>query len=592
MRFEKLKVPARGRGALRVLLVKASDPRPYKESHDPTAPPLGILYISAALKKWLGHPVETKFLAMDFKRSTHEDFYAVLEDFKPHIVGLSAVTAESPTAIKMAELTKRYDPTIPVILGGPHATVYPQVAQEPNIDFAVLGEGDRTIIDLVHCLMAGDDVSKVPGIAYKDESGRVMITGKRQFIPNLDELPYPDWDIMDIAWYQDIDNWISFRSKSRWYMNISTSRGCPYRCIYCHNIFGKYTRFRSPENVLGEILTLYDKYNIREIMIVDDIFNLDASRMMKILDMIVNKYKLDLRLTFPNGVRGDILTFEQLDMLFAAGTYYMSFAVESGSPRIQKLMKKNLNIPKIIENIKYASNLGIIINAFFMLGFPTETKEDMMETLRIASMPEIDLCNFFVTIPQYGTELHELAKQIGVLPQGVGFDVFKYHNTPINCSAVPDDEFEQIKKLAEKIIIEKKPHGRLGDKVKQWQLLTERNVASYSPMKALDEKKIEFIKKIERRLAKLQEQSYHIGKFAIQGLGREEDIISFELSSGPHLLHVKLVPKDSAPAPLLQTSRFDIVVSEKRPLLTEEKKALLMWKELIKKMEQRLISSQ
>jgi len=429
------------------------------------------MYVSAVLKRDCSVAVETRLINVEFNISSDDQFIAIVDEYKPHIVGLSAVTAEIPTAKKLSEVVKSVDDRIVVLLGGPHATVFPEsLTDAPGIDIAVVGEAEETVVELVECLHAGGDCRAINGIAFRDEDGSILKTSAREPIMDLDSLPFPDWDGIDLSLYHESDNYVGFTPDGYRYMSLVTSRGCPYQCIFCHNIFGKRTRFRSPENVLAEMRLLMERHNVNEFMIVDDIFNLDAVRMMRILDLMIDTYSMDTRLTFPNGVRGDLFTPQQLDRLYQAGTYFMAFAIEVGSVRMQEMINKRLDVARTLENLKYASDLGIITCTFFMIGFPTETKEEILETLRIAAMPQIDLPNIFVTIPQYGTKLHELAQKEGKYPDALDFDAYQYALSAMNCSAVPDEEFAGLRKMAAEIVNDHAKSEQIRKKMLKWNL--------------------------------------------------------------------------------------------------------------------------
>ena len=184
----------------------------------------------------------------------------------------------------------------------------------------------------------------------------------------------------------------------RKYLSLFSSRGCPCKCTYCHEVFGKRFRAGSPERLVAELEHYVKVFGVTDFEFLDDIFNFDRKRVLEICDLIA-KRNLKLRINFPNAVRTDALTEEVLDALVGAGLYHSAFALESGSPRIQKFMRKRLNIDKFLQGVKWATNRGVFAHGFAMLGFPTETEEDMKATLEVACNSRLHTAAFFTVIP-------------------------------------------------------------------------------------------------------------------------------------------------------------------------------------------------
>jgi radical SAM superfamily enzyme YgiQ (UPF0313 family) len=195
-------------------------------------------------------------------------------------------------------------------------------------------------------------------------------------------------------------------------MSIFTSRACPYRCIYCHNIFGKSFRARSPQSVVAEMKHLHETYGIRSFEILDDVFNLDRKRVLGICDRIARS-GLGITLAFPNGLRGDLLDAEQLEALKRAGTIYIALAIESATDRIQKLIRKRMDLESVGRAIEIARSLHIHTHGFFMIGFPGETLEEMEATVDFLVSSDLHTFNLFMATPYEGTELGEMARRMG-----------------------------------------------------------------------------------------------------------------------------------------------------------------------------------
>ncbi len=382
----------------RILLVKAGHLTP---ANPRVTFPLGIMSLASVLRN-RGHEV----VLADTRIG--QDPVDTARRFNPQIVGISALTVEAYSLYRIAKEMKSLSKAPQVIAGGPHPTSFPEeVLADPNIDCLTLGEGEGTFPELVEALEAGQGLSAIKGVVFR-ENGTISFTEPRPHIQDLDSLPFPSWDLVDLPLYFQRDSMASVGLRP--YMNIFTSRSCPYRCIYCHDIFGKGFRARGPENVIAEMEALISRYGIRDFEVLDDVFNLDSKRVHRILDLILRK-GIKLHLSFPNGLRTDKLEEDLLEKLKNAGVNHLSIAVETASPRLQKLIRKNLNLEKVREAISQCSRLGIFTRGFFMLGFPTETEEEMRETIRFAVESDLHTALFFIVIPFKGTQLYEIYKE-------------------------------------------------------------------------------------------------------------------------------------------------------------------------------------
>lgn len=343
-------------------------------------PPLGILYLSSYLKKHNYLNIEL------FEADKYQDDYEIrlkktLQSYKPDIIGISAITAESISAHKIADIIKKFNKKITTIIGGPYPSHYPSyVAKDENIDFCVIGEGEITLLEIINYIeKTGTDIKEIDGIVYKNNSN-IIINKPRQFINNLDEIPIPDWDLIDFDTYKNYIPQTPLLYGEK-YGIILTSRGCPWHCTYCHSIFGKNFRAHSPNRVIEEIEILNKKYGIENIEITDDIFNLNLKRAKDILIKKINKLP-NVKLFFVNGLRGDILDDELIELLRLSNTKYLTLALETGSEKIQKNIKKHINIKKLYKNTQKIIKNKIFTNMFVMFNFPGETVKDVLETIR------------------------------------------------------------------------------------------------------------------------------------------------------------------------------------------------------------------
>ncbi len=389
----------------RVLLI-----RPYQNSDTRVLMvPLGIMHVAAYLRR--RGDVEVRIIDMVPARMTYENLGQEIRTYRPDWLGISALTFESDGLHRVAAIAKETQPDLPVVAGGAHPTAYTnQVMDDENIDYVIIGEGELTADDLSQALRTHSSVAAIDGLAWR-ENGSVRMNPHLRYIENLDAMPYPAWDLVDIPRYRKFDR-MSRGSGGGNYMVLFTSRCCPFQCVYCHTIFGKGFRARSPENVLAEIRTLYDSYGLREFEIVDDIFNCDLPRAKRIFDLIIES-GMKIRFTFPNGIRGDYADEEFFFKARRAGAVFMAFAIETASPRLQKMIRKNLNLEKINRNIALARKEGILCLGFFMLGFPSETREELLTTIDFAVHSKLHAAHLFMVNPYEGTEIAEMARKMG-----------------------------------------------------------------------------------------------------------------------------------------------------------------------------------
>lgn len=375
---------------------------------------LGLMYLAAVLKRRFADEVEVKIETI-VSRPNHADAdraaaRAALERFQPVLVGIRCLSIGKDCLQLVASEAKAWNPGCVVVAGGPHPTDDPEDALSGAVDYAAIGEGENTVVEFVAALRAGGRPTEVSGLAYRD-GDRVVRTAPRLAIADLDSLPFPDHSMVDLDRFAN--RFLSFSSKlSGRHANLMTTRGCPYRCVYCHHVLGKQFRARSPENVLAEIRQLHDAHGITDFQIVDDIFNLDLDRAKRICDLIV-KSGLRITLSFPNALRGDRVDEELVDKLAAAGAKFISYAVETASPRLQKLIRKNLNLDKTARAIEYTAHAGIVTRGFFMIGFPSETEAEAMQTVEFAKASPLCGATFFTVVYFPGTELYAIARSMG-----------------------------------------------------------------------------------------------------------------------------------------------------------------------------------
>ncbi|NOQ24722.1 MAG: AMP-binding protein [Bacteroidales bacterium] len=280
----------------------------------------------------------------------------------------------------------------------------------------------------VNFLLSESDL--IPSSLYQEKSLNedIIITNNREQITDLDSLPFPDRSFINNNEYSKyiglgmINNGI----------NILATRGCPYKCTYCHKIWPKKNIIRSAENIFEEVLMYYN-IGVRRFSFIDDIFNLNIKNSTRFFNLIIEN-GLKIQLFFPNGLRGDILTEDYIDLMVKAGLVGLALALETASPRLQKLIKKNLNIDKLYKNIKYFTSKypQVILRLYTMHGFPSETEEEATKTLNfIKSIKTLHFPFIFILKIFPNTEMEKLALENGVRKIDIENSVkFAYNELP------------------------------------------------------------------------------------------------------------------------------------------------------------------
>ena len=410
-------------------------------------PPIGLMYIAGYLREYSeGHKVEIFDSRLKQKPADH--IGGLAGEIRPDIVGITAFSMESEQAHAIAREVKNVLPGVPVVLGGPYPSSDPDDAgADNNIDFLISGEGEITFKRLLDALDSGNDYDSIGGLLFR-RNGELVVTGVGAVHKDLDEIPYPAWDMIDLEDYfkpsaskRRLTNPIQMKNRG---VSVFSTRGCPYGCTYCHNIFGRHLRKRSAENVIGELKWLKEAFGVEEIEFIDDVFNFDLERAKRIMDLMIEE-KLNLKFSFPNGLRADRMDEELIDKMKLAGCYRINYAIESGSDRIQRAMKKRLNLARAKEVIDFTAFRNISIGGFFMLGFPDETEDEMRKTIDYALKSRFHTASFFILTPFPGTKIYQDAVEAGYDMEAMYSD---YGQVSSNLSRVPSEMIEKMRKDA------------------------------------------------------------------------------------------------------------------------------------------------
>ena len=331
----------------------------------------------------------------------------------------------SKTAFEVVDAVKAAKKDLVVVLMGQHPTARPEAClSEPNVDFVAVGEPENTISELIDALVVGKQNFKgVDGLGFK-ENGKVTFTEKREFIKNLDSLPFPARHLLPMKVYNEAVKENPLRGEiSKPWTIVTTTRGCPYSCVFCSVciLWGRTWRARSPKNVVDELEQVVKTYGVKQVDFYDENMTLDKKRMSDICDQIVER-GLHIEWFTPNGVRADTLDEPLLRKMKKSGCKKIRVAPESGVQRVvNEVIGKNLDLKKVEQAVVLCKKVGVKVGCFFVLGLIGETKADIEETIKFAYKLRAlgaDSLIFSIAMPLYGTALYEQAKEGRYLREG------------------------------------------------------------------------------------------------------------------------------------------------------------------------------
>jgi len=353
--------------------------------------PLGLLYVASALRN-AGYEVDLVDLTFEKNLSSIE---AALER-NPLAVGMSVTSPLLDRAVEVLQFIKGRVPGLPTVIGGPHASAFPDWALDSGFDYAVIGDGEQTIVSLMDGFRKGD-LTGVKGIAYKDGSGAMQQT-HQEFIKDLDSIAFPDRSLIDYSRYEKL--------------GFITTRGCPYQCFYCkpmqEKLFGRKIRRRSPENVVREIDEVIQRLGKRMIHFRDDTITIGGLEWFREFEELLRE-KIPGGIQFQCNSRVDQISDEKLSIMKSAGCAQIFFGVESGSQKILDFYQKGTTPEQAVESFRLCKKHKIQTVAAIMLGAPVESVEDMKLTFKLVKKIRPDNWIVYTTTPFPGNYLYDYA---------------------------------------------------------------------------------------------------------------------------------------------------------------------------------------
>lgn len=366
-------------------------------------PPLGLAYVAAALRA-AGYDVEI-LDAEALQVKSNELPGRIPAD--AGIIGFTSTTLGWPGVRKTAARARSSFPDSLLVIGGPHVTAFPEDTLEASVfDVGVVGDGEKAMVSIADHHERGAPMNAIAGCVTRMDDGSIRANLPPSWIEHLDSLPFPALDILPMDRYRSV-------MVKEPFVTMVTSRGCPYRCNFCSQIYGGNTlRTRSPASIVDEMEEAVTRYRAEEIILFDETFGVKKSDALTVCSLIRER-KLDIR--WSARTRIDVIDEELLKAMRGAGCYALHLGVESGTDRILRAMNKKITVEQVRNVADMAHRLGFRLHAYFMIGYPDETRGEIAETLRLSRQLNLDWASYTITIPNPHTPLLEEAVKQGLL---------------------------------------------------------------------------------------------------------------------------------------------------------------------------------
>jgi anaerobic magnesium-protoporphyrin IX monomethyl ester cyclase len=357
-------------------------------------PPLGLGYIVAYLKS---HGISAELVDCTFMKQ--EKTLKRIRDTNPTIVGIQAMFSMKEKSLEFAELLRKDCELL--VVGGPLATSNPEEFID-SFDVVAIGEGEQTMLELAQAVENHSGFNDIKGIMFK-EKGRIVTTPARDFVRDLDKIPFPSRELFDNQAYKN------YYSRNFGYTTtaIITSRGCPFECDFCSRpIFGNTFRSRTANNIVQEVEAV-QKLGYQRVWFADDCFTLNRERLMKICEELNRR---NIMIGWECLSRVDTVDLSVAEGMKNAGCVRVFFGIESGNNGTLKIMKKQATVEQAKKAVHIFKRTGIQVGAFFILGYPGESEETILDTVNFASSLPLDYLSFTFPYPILGTPLYDRVK--------------------------------------------------------------------------------------------------------------------------------------------------------------------------------------
>ncbi len=372
-------------------------------------PPVGLCYIASSILKHTN--AEVDIIDTTFDKDPMKHIENAFKEKKYDYAGFSVMTSTLKDSNNVAKLIKKLSPETKIVYGGPHATIMAEdTIKIPEVDAIALKEGEETFVEVTK---KKGNFKGVKGIWYK-ENGKVIKNPEREPMKNIDQIPFPSRELVDMEKY--IANWYQLDAVSTNLRGtgLIASRGCPYRCSYCQPIldemFGRKMRKRSARNIVDEMKFLKETYNINAFLYLDDTFTIDSKWVNEVCDLMIAE---ELNMSWGCNSRAHLVKEELFAKMQKAGLKQVFIGMESGSQRVlDDVYQKDIKVDQVYQGVKILNKLDVKVLGYFMIGAPTETEAEIKQTINYAKKLDIHQATFSVTTPLPLTHLYNRTEHL------------------------------------------------------------------------------------------------------------------------------------------------------------------------------------
>jgi radical SAM superfamily enzyme YgiQ (UPF0313 family) len=386
--------------------------------------PTGIAYLASYVRK---NGVDVRILDQYAECLPLDRIFARIADIAPDLIGYSATTPNYFAAIGLVRAIKKEFPGIPSVMGGYHPSVLPdETLREPAVDFVIRDEGEQALLRLCETLDGGPHrLDPIDGLSFK--RGTERFHNRRSSHINVNASPFPAYDLLPMHLYSSP----SFTKFASPVYQMIASRGCPFQCSFCINaelnVSAKYRR-REVASTVDEVEMLAERFHARQIQFWDPLFPMGQRHAREFCEEIM-KRGLHRRIVWNSTTRAEFLDEDTLDLMARSGCRGIGFGVESGDPGLLRSVQKKLDLEKLRKVSRIAQKEGFVVSAFFIFGFPGETKETARTTIDYAKSLDIHYAQFSILVPYPGTPIYRTLKDSGELSPGMENDFARYNQS-------------------------------------------------------------------------------------------------------------------------------------------------------------------